>query len=113
MPRRRWPPVIVVRARMGVEALPEFHRWYRQVHLPHVLAIPGVVRVYRADCRRRGVTWAAVYELRDEEALQEALNSPQAQKARQDWQEWLPRLEELSVEVLAGLVPIPAYHHWN
>ncbi len=113
MPKRRWPPVIVIRARLEAAALPEFRRWYREVHLPHVLAIPGVVRVYGADCRRRGITWAAVYELRDEEALQEALNSPQAQQARQDWQEWLPRLEELSIEVLAGLMPIPAYHHWN
>ncbi|MDT7943448.1 MAG: DUF4286 family protein [Dehalococcoidia bacterium] len=113
MARKRWPPIIVVRARLQREALAEFQRWYREVHLPHVLAIPGVVRAYRADCHRRGVTWAALYELRDDDALQEALNSPQAQQARQDWQAWIPHLDELSLEVLAGLVPIPAYHHWN
>jgi len=96
-----------------LDLLPQFLRWYRESHLPTVMAIPGIVKAFRAQCRRYGITWAAVYQLRDEGALQLALESAQAQKAREEWQAWLPFVGEISVEVLAGLVPLPAYHHWN
>jgi hypothetical protein len=43
----------------------------------------------------------------------EAVASPQAQVARQDWERWLPHVSELTVEVYASLSPLPTYHHWN
>lgn len=109
-----WPPLIVVRAQVETEAMARFLRWYQRVHLPHVLAIPGIVRAFRADCHRRGVNWAAVYELRDEAAIQEAFQSTQAQAAREEWEPWLEtHVHEVSVEVYAGLPPILTYHLWN
>jgi quinol monooxygenase YgiN len=111
---RNWPPLIVVRAQVEPEAMARFLRWYQRVHLPHVLAIPGIVRAFRADCHRRGVNWAAVYELRDEAAIQEAFQSTQAQAAREEWEPWLEtHVHEVSVEVYAGLPPILTYHLWN
>jgi glucokinase len=104
----------VVRAQVDPEALPQFHRWYKRVHLPRVLSVPGIVRAYRADCHRRGVNWAALYELRDEAAIGEAFQSQQAQAVRQDWEPWLEtHVREVSVEVYAGLPPILTYHLWN
>lgn len=91
----------------------EFVRWYRQVHLPHVLAIPGIERAFRSNCHRKGINWTALYELKDEASVHTAITSTQAERARQDWERWLPYVQDLSVEVYASLMPVVAYHHWN
>lgn len=109
MPR----PILVVRASIDPTVMDEFLAWYRKVHLPHVMAIPGMVNAYRADCRRRGVNWAALYELAEDASVQAAISSPQADTARRDWERWLPYASDVSVEVYAALGPVATFHHWN
>src|SRR3989304_2811837 len=77
----------------------EFERWYRETHLPHVMEIPGIVRAYRSDWTRGSANWTALYEFADDDSVPEAVASPQAQVARQDWEGWAP--------------PRTTYHHWN
>jgi len=106
-------PYLVVRASVETGVMDEFLRWYQDVHLPHVMAIPGVVRAFRSDCHRKGVNWTALYELKDEASVHVVITSNEADRARQDWERWLPRVQDLSVEVYAGLSPVHTLHHWN
>jgi antibiotic biosynthesis monooxygenase (ABM) superfamily enzyme len=106
-------PYLLVRASLDPTVMDEFHRWYQEIHLPHVLDIPGIVRAYRTNWARGVTNWAAFYEFDNDESVQEALSSPQARVARLDWERWLPHVSELTVEVYASLSPLPTYHHWN
>lgn len=106
-------PYLLVRASLDPAVMEEFQRWYQEVHLPHLLDIPGIVRAYRTDWTRGSTNWAAFYEFANEQSVQEALASPQARVARLDWERWLPHVSELTVEVYASLSPLPTYHHWN
>jgi hypothetical protein len=106
-------PYLVVRASIEPSVMDEFVRWYEAEHLPHVMEIPGIVRAYRSNCSRRGVNWTALYELEDEASIQVAFQSGEANRARQDWERWLPHVSELTIEVYAALGPLPPYHHWN
>ena len=106
-------PYLVVRASLDPTVMEEFERWYRETHLPHVMEIPGIVRAYRSDWTRGSANWTALYEFANDDSVPEAVASPQAQVARQDWERWLPHVSELTVEVYASLGPLPTYHHWN
>jgi len=106
-------PYLVVRASIDPAVMEEFARWYRDVHLPHVMEIPGIVRAYRSSCRRGSINWVALYELVDNASVQAAFASSQAERARQDWERWLPHVQELIVEVYGDLGVLPPYHHWN
>ena len=106
-------PYLVVRASLDPAVMEEFERWYRETHLPHVMEIPGIVRAYRSDWTRGSANWTALYEFANDDSVPEAVSSPQAQVARQDWERWLPHVSELTVEVYASLSPLPTYHHWN
>lgn len=106
-------PYMVVRANIDPSVLDEFERWYRSVHLAHVMEIPGVVKAYRCNCTRRGINWATLYELADDGAVEKAITSREADRARRDWERWLPHVQELTVEVYAALGPLPNFHHWN
>ena len=106
-------PYLVVRAKIEPAVMDDFVRWYESEHLPHVMAIPGIVRAFRSNCSRGGVNWTAVYELQDNAAIQVAFQSGEANLARQDWERWLPHVSELTIEVYTALGPLPGYHHWN
>src|SRR3990172_6483414 len=106
-------PCIVVRAFIDPALMDEFAHWYREVHLPHVREIPGVVSAFRARGYRRNVNWMAIYALSDDSQVQGTLTSAEAERARQDWERWLPVINEFSIEVYAGLGPIPIYQHFN
>ena len=106
-------PYLVVRASLDPTVMEEFEPWYRETHLPHVMEIPGIVRAYRSDWTRGSANWTALYEFANDDSVPEAVASPQAQVARQDWERWLPHVSELTVEVYASLGPLPTYHHWN
>ena len=106
-------PYLVVRAHLDPAVMEEFQRWYEETHLPHVMEIPGIVRAYRSDWIRGSANWTALYEFDGEDSVQDAIASPQATVARQDWERWLPHVSELTVEVYACLTPLPTYHHWN
>ena len=106
-------PYLVVRASIEPSMMDDFVKWYAEVHLPHVMEIPGIVKAFRSECNRRGINWAALYELKDDESVQVAISSSEAERARQDWERWMPHVSELSVEIYAGLGPLQPYHHWN
>ena len=106
-------PFLVVRASIEPAIMDEFVRWYEGEHLPHVMEIPGVVRAYRSRCRRPGINWTALYELSDEASVQAVIASQEADRARRDWERWLPHVQDLSVEIYAGLGPLASFHHWN
>lgn len=106
-------PLLVIRARIDPMILAQFEHWYRHSHLPTMMKIPGIVKAYRCNCHRPGINWATLYEFADESAIEDALASPQAGQARQDWQRWLPHVSEVTVEVYAPLTALPPYHHWN
>lgn len=109
MPR----PVLVVRASIEESVMDEFVAWYVREHLPHVMAIPGVVKAYRVNCARRGINWTALYELEQDASIQLAIASPEADRARADWERWLPHVSELSVEVYAVLAPLGSLRKQN
>ena len=106
-------PYLVVRANIDPVVLEEFYRWYQEVHLPHVMQIPGIVQAYRSNCHRTGINWTTLYELENNASIQAAFASAEANQARQDWERWLPHVSELTVEVYAVLGPLTTYHHWN
>ncbi len=106
-------PFLVVRAKVEAAIMDEFVRWYVAEHLPHVMEIPGVVRAYRSQCHRRGINWTTLYELADDSSVQVVITSVEADRARREWERWMPHVEELTVEIYAPLGPIPGYHHWN
>jgi hypothetical protein len=106
-------PFLVVRANIEESVMDEFVSWYVREHLPNVMSIPGIIKAFRSDCRRRGVNWTALYELRDENAVQGAISSNEADRARRDWERWLPHVSELTVEIYARLAPLSSLRHWN
>jgi hypothetical protein len=106
-------PYLVVRANLDPAVLDEFQRWYAETHLPHVMDIPGIVRAYRSDWSRGTANWTALYEFASDSSVEEAVSSPQATVARQDWERWLPHVSELTVEVYACLAPLSTYEHRN
>ncbi len=103
----------MIRAAIDPSVREKFQSWYRQVHLPHMLRIPGIVGAF--TLRRGGGDgdYMALYPLSDEKAIQKALTSPEAATARQDWLPWMPYVSEISIEIYADLGPLPAYQHHN
>ncbi len=106
-------PFLVVRAHVNPDVLDEFERWYYEVHLPSMLKIPGIVAAFRLQSPRSGPNWLVVFKFADEAIVQEAFGSKEAEKARSDWERWLPYVSEVSVEVYSPLIALPAYRHWN
>lgn len=107
-------PTLWVRARISPALMDEFEAWHAQTHLPHVLDIPGIVRARRVrGAHDLAGTHLMMFEFVDDSAVQPALASQEAQRARQDWDRWRADLQELSIEIYAPLGPIDTYHHRN
>jgi antibiotic biosynthesis monooxygenase (ABM) superfamily enzyme len=106
-------PLLVVRAQVNPEIFAEFERWYLREHIHHMLQIPGIVAAYRARSPRNSPNWMTIFKFSGESVVQDALASPEADRARQDWERWLPYVSEVTVEVYNPLMPLPAYRHWN
>jgi hypothetical protein len=51
--------------------------------------------------------------LADQTSVQTVIGSSEADRARRDWERWLPYVADLSVEVYAPLTPLSGFHHWN
>lgn len=47
----------------------QYHRWYNEVHLPEVLAIPGIRSARRFRVRGEGIRFMALYELDNADVL--------------------------------------------
>lgn len=103
---------LVVRACVDPDVMGEFVSWYKEEHLPHVMAIPGVVKAFRSTPGRGG-NWTTIYELSEDTLIGQVLTSEEANVARMDWQRWMSHVTELSVEVFAPLAPLQAFHRWN
>lgn len=107
-------PVLIVRARVEASAMAEFSQWHRNVHMPNMLAIPGVVAGRTVSRAGEGpVNWLSVFEFAANSEIQAALQSWQAQRAREDWGKWADSVSDLSIEIYAELSAFPTFHHWN
>ncbi len=107
-------PIMIVRARIDPSALDRFEDWHRQIHLPHVLEIPGIISAFRVRAADP-IAGAHLmgYTFEDESVVQPALSSEAAQVARRDWEAWADQVYELSVEIYAPLAALPIFQHHN
>jgi len=103
---------LVVRACVDPAVMNEFVCWYKQEHLPNVMAIPGIVKAFRSTSRG-DCNWTTVYEIDDNVALGQVLTSQEAAVARQDWSRWVEHVSDLSISVYAPVIPLHAFHRWN
>jgi uncharacterized protein (TIGR02118 family) len=110
-------PVMLVHARIRPSILSEFKRWYGSVHVPHVLAIPGVIEYRallpgpRALPGTPNVLSAFVFE--DESVIQKALRSPEAALARRDWERWSEHVRGLSIQIYSAFDAHASVRHLN
>lgn len=104
-------PFLLVRAVPLADARDAFARWFHRVHLNDVRRVPGFKSV-QAGHTADGA-FLGVYTLADADAVQEALNSPEARFARGAWEQWAPRLGEMVVEMYAPLPPMRVFEHRN
>src|SRR5206468_416941 len=84
-----------------------FGEWFRRVHLADAGRIPGIVRVQAG--RTPAGTYLGLYTFADSDIVQAALASPEAAYARGTWEQWAGELQELTIEILAPLFPLPIY----
>lgn len=105
-------PWMIVSATVDPAVRAEFDRWLAEVHLPHVLAIPGISGARRLRLADRA-SYSAVYTFADDAAVQRALGSPQAQAARGDWQRWQAHIRDLTVRFYAEAKPSPSLFREN
>lgn len=104
-------PFLLVRAHPRPEAKARFGEWFVDTHLRDVARIPGIARVDAAWTA--GGTRLGMYSFENAEAIQTALQSPQAAYARGTWEQWSEALEEFSIEIWAPLFPLPIYESPN
>lgn len=100
-------PFLLVRARPKAGARERFEPWFREVHLKDVSRIPGIAEVEAA--RTAAGTRLGFYTFESADAVQGALQSPQAAYTRGTWEQWAGDLDELSIEIFAPLFPLPIY----
>ena len=110
-------PVLLVRARIDPALLPEFRAWYHRVHLPHALAIPGIVG-YRGLSYGSGAppgvpNVVSLFLFAEEGAVQKALASAEAQRARADWEQWAGRVRDLAIQIYAPVNARATLRHMN
>jgi hypothetical protein len=110
-------PFLLVRARVRPALLAEFRRWYRAVHLPHALQIPGVVEhrslTFGAQAPRGAPNVLSIFIFADESVIQKALQSAEAAQARRDWERWEEHVRDLSIQVYATFDPATTVRHVN
>ena len=107
-------PALLVRARLAPDMMEEFSAWHTAIHLPHVLAIPGITRARQLKgTQDLPGTHTMLFDIADDASVESVLASAEAQEARQDWERWTAQVRELTIEVFSPLGPIIGYHHWN
>lgn len=108
-------PFMLLRARARPDHAAEFERWFDGAHLRDVGGIPGIVDVYgtRTPGSTAGGTRLGVYVFESAAAVQEALGSAEAAYARGTWNTWMPRLEEIQIEIFAPVVTMSLYESPN
>jgi antibiotic biosynthesis monooxygenase (ABM) superfamily enzyme len=106
-------PWMLVTAVVAPAVQGEFDAWHRSVHMPKVLAIPGIQRGMRLRNPGAAVTYATLYQFEDEAALRTALASSEAQEARTDWQRWTEHVRDITVHFYGEYEPRPTYVRLN
>ena len=105
-------PWMVVTAELDPAVRDDFDAWHAEVHLPRVLAIPGVEGGRRLRNPPAGPNYAMLYVFADMDSLRGALASTEAQEARSDWQRWSAHMRDLTVHFYAEMEPpLPLYRH--
>lgn len=104
-------PMMLLRARTRADVREEFDRWFDTVQKENVRSIPGIARVLSG--RANGGTRLGIYLFDSAEAVQPALSSPQAAYTRGTWQRWQADMEEMSIELWAGVVTMSMYEEIN
>jgi len=106
-------PLLLVRARIDRSAFPEFIRWYHAILRPHILAIPGIAQAHAVVSQGENAQWLRLYEFAGEGEIQAALDSAEARRVHDDWEQWSEHVQDLSIEVYAPLSAAVLLHHWN
>lgn len=90
--------VMVVSLDIAPEKEEEFNHWYNTKHIPDVLRAPGFVSGYRYRAYRGKPKYWAFYEAESEEALAQALASPEFKLAGDDFtQNWQPHVSNFAM----------------
>lgn len=100
-------PFLLLRARVRPDARTGFDRWFRETHLRDVARIPGIAGVQSGSTA--GGARLGFYSFAGAGVVQSAMGSPEAAYVRGAWAPWAAELEELSIEIFAPLLSIPAY----
>jgi hypothetical protein len=98
-------PWMLVTAVVDPAIRTEFDHWHRSVHLPKVLAIPGIARGTRLRNPGAAVNYATLYQFESDAALRTALASSEAQEARTDWQRWSEHVRDITVHFYGEFEP--------
>ena len=97
--------LLIVSLDIAPEKEDAFNDWYNKKHIPEVLSAPGLVSGKRYRATRGKPKYWAVYEAASEEALSQALASPEFKVAADDFQSnWAPFTSNFSLvrSVLIG-----------
>ncbi len=90
-----------VRVNMAPEKEQEFNTWYNNVHVPEILAVPGIISGRRFQ-RVSGdkIKYMALYELESLDALKS-----EAYKQARGWGEFEPYISNQSWNVYRQIYP--------
>ncbi len=90
----------------------EFDLWHREVHLPRVLRVPGIVAGRRLCAPPSAPNYMALYVFEDDAAIRTAFASNEAQQARDGWQRWSDSIRDLTVQLYAEIAAVrPLFRH--
>jgi hypothetical protein len=105
-------PWMLVSAVIDPAVQAEFDAWHREVHLPRVLSVPGIVSGRRLCPPASGPNYMALYAFEDDAAIRTAFASTEAQQAREDWQRWSDRIRDLTVQLYSEVATVrPLFRH--
>jgi hypothetical protein len=98
-------PYLLVRARVHRAKLEEFRRWNRATHIPRMLAMDGVEQAFfvRPAPLSDASTVLMLFVFHNDTAIQKALNSPEAARLRTGWDEWVPFVRDVSIQIYTTL----------
>ena len=113
-------PLYFVRLKVDPAREEEFNRWYHERHIPRLLqyvpafktarryrAMPGVEGA-PADDGQQWHYYLTVYELESADKVQDAIKGlaiPERQPDHEEWVEWQPNLDDVSVMVFQQVYP--------
>src|SRR5712691_11216904 len=72
MAKTRGTGLLMVWADIDPEFEAEYHRWYDEEHIAHLLAVPGFLSAGRYEALKGGPKYLALYELEDHNVLRSA-----------------------------------------